>query len=477
MKHPSMWTRLMIGTGIAVTMVLAVSMVFIFQAVARMMRREVRAQLLESAAILAKSSELEPAGVVYEWHEAIQSGSATGVPGYFQFWDCRSGRSVGSPALAGASLERFHGALDETVLRPITLPDGRPALAAGLLHLPFLDDDGRESMARSGALLKPADFPQVLVCARETTTLDQKLARVRRHFLRAGAATLAAIWITTALVIRRTLRPLNHLAGRLEERSRQDSGPLPAIPPDLPRELTGLAYAFNRTLERAETGRERERQFALHAAHELRTPVAGIRATLEQAVRLPREADDLRARIRSALHLAAGMSETIDSLMRLARIRGGSEKAIRKPFDPAAVFDELLDEASGTLVERRFALRREGPRRGIAAEGDPDLFRVVLVILIDNAVRHSPEGSEIDAVFMDEVGRFTIRLANPAPGIRSSELPGLFELFQRGAAQQSTGGAGLGLSLAREITWLLGGTISLRLEDPSLLVVELLFPR
>jgi signal transduction histidine kinase len=476
MSHPSMRNRLLAGTGLAVTAVLLVSMVLIYQSVARMLRKEVRMQLIESAALLAKSSELEPGGVVYEWHEALESGTPTGVPGYFQFWDRKTGHTVASPALGEGSLEPFHGDLDRIVLRPITLPDGRPAMAAGLLHHPFLDDEAQAEMERLGKILRPQDFPQVLVCARETQSLAAKLARMKWHLVRAGTATLLAIWIAVGLVSRRTLKPINALARRLDERSRQDQGAIPPTPDDLPMELTGLAGAFNRTLERVEAARERESQFALHAAHELRTPIAGIQATLEQAVSRPREAEDLRRRIDSALGIAKAMGTTIHSLMRLARVRGGIERPQNQEFDAAAAVSEMIEGMAERFAGRGLRLARLGPERDVLLTSDPSQFHLVVSTLLDNVARHAPQGSEVTAEVSRAADRFELHLTNPAPDLATEELPGLVAPFQRGRQVATADGAGLGLSLAHEVARLLEGELELRIDSEGLLHAVLTLP-
>jgi signal transduction histidine kinase len=450
--------RLMLGTGLVVTVVLIISLVIIHQSITRMLRKEVRMQLLGSASILAKSSELEPGGVVYEWKQALESGSGTGVSGHFQFSDVRSGNSVGSPALKGASMEPFHGGLNQPVLKSIILPDGQPAMAVGLLHLPFLDAEGLEEMKRLGKVLEPQDFPQILVCARETGSLDDKLGRMRGHLLRAGSATLLAIWLSVWFITNRTLRPIDQLALRLDQRSREDSGPMPAIPDDLPVELTGLADAFNRTLVRVEAARERERQFALHAAHELRTPVAGIQATLEQALSRPREISDLGDRVAVALAITEEMRGTIQSLMRLARLRGGLEAITTGMIDPAAVLREALHAERDRLDAAGLRLDSGMPESTTRVVSDADLLRLLLSILIDNAIRHAPTGSVVRAEMETGTEGISIILSNDADGLAEKDLERIFEPFQRGKVD-GEGGAGLGLSLAREIVRLLGGTL------------------
>ncbi|MBB5350773.1 signal transduction histidine kinase [Haloferula luteola] len=476
MSHPSMRNRLLAGTALIVTLVLLVSMVIIYQSFARILRKEIRMQLVESAALLAKSAELEPEGVVYEWHEALESGSSIGVPGLFQFWNLNQGTTLSSPALKGASLKPFHGELDEIVVRPVKLPDGRPAMAAGLLHLPFLDAEGIEEMKQRGQVLTPSDFPQVLVCARETESLDAKLRRIQWHLIRAGSATLLAIAISTAFIIRRNLRPIHSLTRRLDARSLQDGGPIPPTPEDLPRELTGLANAFNRTLERVEAARERERQFALHAAHELRTPIAGIQATLEQAVSRQRSSEELQTRIHSALNLAHDMGATIHTLMRLARLRGGLEMPVAESFDPAALVHALFQEGADRFSARSLLLQIEGPMSGPLLNSDPELLRVVLATLMDNILRHAPSDSDVSIVIEENSEGFSLQLTNSAPQLIHHELVDLFEPFQRGQQVAASEGSGLGLSLAREIVRLLGGAITLKLQHGQF-TVALTLPR
>ncbi|MGB6223603.1 sensor histidine kinase [Haloferula sp.] len=468
--------RLLVGTGLFVTVVLLISQVVIYQSIARMLRKEIRMQLLESASILAKSAELEIDKVVYEWQEALESNADTSIAGLFQFWDLNTGNAVGSPALKGGSLEMFHGELNQSIIREVVLPDGRPALAVGLMHLPFLDAGTFEEMKALGRFLRPEDFPQVLVCARETATLDGKLTRMKWHLVRAGSATLLTIWLSILTITIWTMRPIRELERRLEESSKKDSGAIPEIPDNLPVELRGLAEAFNRTLERVEAARDRERDFALHAAHELRTPIAGIQATLEQALHRERSQDDLRERIGNALVLTEDMRGTIQSLMKLARVRGRIEKVESDEFDPWELVDEILASEGRRIAERKLSVARDfqGPFR--ACQSDRSLVKIVIMTLVDNAVRYAPAGSRIELRAAEKDGRFLLRIENECFDLGQEDLARVFEPFQRGGSTAGEG-AGLGLSLAREIAELLGGSVKMELsEEKDRVLVELTLP-
>lgn len=473
MKRPSMRLRLLVGTGLFVTVVLLISQVMIYQSIAQMLRKEIPMQLLESASILAKSAELETDKVVYEWQEALESNADASIAGLFQFWDLKTGVGVGSPALEGASLEIFYGELNQPIIQPITLYDGRPALAVGLKLLPFLDAGTLGEMEKIGKFLKPEDFPQVLVCARETATLNNKLGRMKWHLFRAGSATLLTIWLSILAITMWTMKPIRELERRFEERAKDDSGPLPEIPDDLPVELRGLTEAFNRTLKRAEAARDRERDFAMHAAHELRTPIAGIQATLEQALLRDRPADDLRDRIGNALLVTEGMRGTIQSLMKLARVRGRIEKVEIAAFDPRVLVKEMVEIERPRFRDRKLELSEDiiGPSKGFAS--DAQLLKIVVATLLDNVVRHAPEGTDAD-IRLELLDGMLLQISNACRGLKAEEMTRLFEPFQRGALAGGEG-AGLGLSLAKEIAGLLGGELKMDLKDDRV-TVELHLP-
>lgn len=469
MRHPSIRLRLLLGAGSLVTLALVAGSVTTYRGIKRTLEKEVRQQLRQSASLLAKSAELEPEGVVYEWNEAMQMPYHANVTGLFEFWDLKSGHSLSSPDLKGASLPQFHGELNEQVVRSITLPDGTPAQAIGLLHLPFLDDDGLEEMKEKGSILDPRDYPQVVVIARETRSTEARLLRIRTHLLRSGGGTLIALWISIMLISRWSLYPLRGFTESIMKRSTEEGTPAPEIPPNLPVELTGLARAFNAALARVESARHRERDFARHAAHELRTPIAGVQATLEQAIHRPRSSEDLTERIGEALQLVGGIRTTLNGLMRLARLRGGLEAVSVSPFDPVAILLETIEHSRPAILEKALVLEvpDEEARPAGPLTSDPGLFRVLVTNLVENAVRYTPAGGSLWLHVDDAADHFAFSLRNDRGALDPRDHERLFEPFQRGsdAADDEGGHAGLGLSLCREIAKLLGATLSMEFED------------
>ncbi len=477
MKPLSLRSKLMLSGGLGVTVILIVAFLIIHRSITTMLADEIRKDLIASASILTKSSELEPSGVAYEWHEALKSNGKSEVIGVFQFWDQTSGHSVGSPELKASSLEKFHGKLNEAVIKKVTLPDGKSAWAVGILHLPFLDAAGVEEMKHAGTILKPEDFPQVLVYAHETTQHDAQIAYISKAFLIAGLSILAAIWGAIWTVIHRSLKTINDFSKLLDEHSSVNARSTIPDAATLPEELTGLTTAYNRILARLEADREREKQFAMHAAHELRTPIAGIQATLEQAVNRPRTEEDLKQRIHAALGIVKNMSSMVNSLMRLARMRGGIEKQTREPFDPAASVWLVVDQHQEEFDQYKVHVQRNGIEKTTSLMGDLDLFQMIISILLDNITRHAPQDSEASVSIIDENHQFSVSFKNKAPQLNQEHLTQLLEPFQRGPQAASVEGAGLGLSLAKEIATMLDGTLNLSLDVEQNFTAEVLFSR
>lgn len=462
MKRPSIRRRLILGCLLVTAVVLGLSKVSIYREVERSLRQKLDRHLLQSANLLSKSVELEAGGIIYEWKEALDSAGGQELDGLFQFWDLESDVTTRSPDLKGEDLEFFHGGLHEPIFRDVVLADGKSARAVGLLHYPFINSYGLAEMKRRGKILSIRDYPQVVVCARDNSGVDSELRATRIQLYKSSAFTLVGIGLAIYLIIRWTLAPIDQLASALVKRSTQVGTPLPSIPENLPIELLPLSSAFNSTLERVELARAHEKDFAFSAAHQLRTPIAGIHAILELAHSKPKEGEDLHQRIGSALEVTREMKMTINTLMRLARLRGGVEKPTVAIYRPSFVLCELAaKEADGN--NRELDLKEIDPAPVL--EGDEGMFRMLATNLIENAFRHAPEGSVIRIVGRME-GGYVFDVINLRGDFDGKDAERIFRPFQRGGTVSvNTPGAGLGLALAKEIVAYLGGSLELLLDE------------
>jgi signal transduction histidine kinase len=211
------------------------------------------------------------------------------------------------------------------------------------------------------------------------------------------------------------------------------------------------------SIDRRQAALQRQREFTANASHELRTPLTVIRASVEDLRRNSRSRvadvgdalDDMDAEVR---HLTA----LVEDMLLLARTDSGVVQLDRTPLDLA----DITVEATSTLA----AL---GQERGVSVVadplptpvlGDPLRLRQLVTILVDNAIRHSPSGSEVAVRVRPANGAAFLWVEDQGHGIKPEDLPRLFERFWR-ADNAPAGGTGLGLSIARWVVEQHGGTI------------------
>jgi signal transduction histidine kinase len=275
--------------------------------------------------------------------------------------------------------------------------------------------------------------------------------------LGAGVLMLAAVAASiTWRVVGRTLGPVEAIRAQLAEISATDLSRRVPQPPGQD-EIAQLARTANETLDRLERAVARQRQFASDASHELRTPIAGLRANLEDASMHP-EDNDLRGVIQSALRDTDRLESIVTDLLLLARIGTGGS-TVQEPLDLAAL-------AAAEVGRRAFEVKvvtELAP--GVMVRGVRMQLVRLLGNLLDNAERYAE--SRVTVEVGRRAGQALLVVTDDGIGIAPADRGRVFERFTRldTARSRDAGGAGLGLAIAREIAQAHGGT--LRIEDHS----------
>ena len=281
-------------------------------------------------------------------------------------------------------------------------------------------------------------------------------------------ALAALIWLSVG----RGLLPLRRLASGLAGRSAADLHPLATE--GMATELLPVSRAMNGLFGRLRDARERERSFAAYAAHELKTPLAGLRTQAQIALGSNRDRD---VRDRALVRIVEGVDRTsrlVRQLLDLAEAEADRERSNERP-EPAA------DVMQGIVAD----LAPVGGRRGVRvrlslafeqfALHDRLLFTLAMRNVLENALQHSPEGEVVDCDIEKHDARFVLRVADRGPGMSEEDLAHAYDRFYRSRHARADG-TGLGLSIARAAVERMGGSVCLENREPSGLVAHVLLP-
>jgi signal transduction histidine kinase len=386
---------------------------------------------------------------------------------YFQMTREDGTTFASSPSLADRDLSPTAASSDGVCIGDLSLPDGRAGRAIELRFTPRpeVDDDGRPRIASGPA-------PTLLLTlARDRGELDRTL-RVLWSSLLGGAIVLA--FGSAGIVswaVRRGLRPLRGVA---EQAARINADTLDDRFPtaELPAELRPIATRLNDLLARLAESFRRERRFTADVAHELRTPIAELRAMAEVAMKWPEDATAAsgQQQARDTLTIARQMEAVVTTLLSLARCHAGAlAVSIRSSVDLCRLIHEAWQPLQASAIERGLQVDFDLPPAAKFST-DPALFSAVLANLFANAVRYTPRGGEVRcAASGTENGQFIVSVENTADNLRAEDLAHLFEPFWRKDAARTDGShCGLGLALVSAYAKLLGLSIEADLPAADL---------
>jgi heavy metal sensor kinase len=269
-------------------------------------------------------------------------------------------------------------------------------------------------------------------------------------------ASLLGYWLSG-----RSLAPVNRIietAGRIGAQNLSSRLDVPAVRDELRR----LTETLNAMLARIEASFKSITQFTADASHDLRTPVAVIRATAEITLRKPRTQEEYRRALSTILETSVDTSELLENLLTLARADAGASGMEMRRLDLSAHVQKARERAALLGLEKALDVTATTPIEPVWVKADAVAVDRLLLILLDNAVKYSPTGGrcEIALSRSETVARITVR--DSGAGIPETELNHIFDRFYRvdRARSKNTGGAGLGLAIARWITEMHGGTIA-----------------
>lgn len=295
--------------------------------------------------------------------------------------------------------------------------------------------------------------------------LDQAfLAEQARHLWLIGGLALLLAALSALLAARALRDPVRKLVEGIRRLSAGDFAA--RIDIDRQDELGELASGFNRlarTLERHEASR---RQWAADTSHELRTPIAVLRAELEALLDGVRQPD---RRTLEALHgQVLSLGKLVEDLNELTRADVGQLQYSMSLVEPGAILLQVAQAYTERFAEAGIAITMPRTTHMATVQGDAERLRQLFVNLLENTLRYTDRGGRVELAVVRSGTEVVIRLEDSAPGVPDEALPHLFDRFYRADASRSRdkGGSGLGLALSKKIVEAHGGTIT---AEPSAL--------
>ena len=291
----------------------------------------------------------------------------------------------------------------------------------------------------------------------------EALARFRLILLLAAplllmAASVGGYWLSS-----RALAPVDQISRAAQRISIENL----ADRLDVPRtgdQLQRLSDTLNATFSRLEASVRRMKQFTADASHELRAPISLIRTTAEVAVQRDRAAEEYRRALDDILEESERTSQVVDSLMLLARADSGKGTLECLPADARAVVRGAIEQGEKLAQNHALTFTACLPANPLPIEADSDALRRAILILIDNAVKYTPEGGAVKVELSARDGFAITSVSDTGIGIASGDLGHVFDRFWRAdrARSREQGGAGLGLSIAKWIVEAHRGSIDVR---------------
>lgn len=359
-----------------------------------------------------------------------------------------------------------------------TLPQPKPS---GDVSTPMFTNfavDGQAMRMASVFITNNADPDDVLVIS-TAESVHKRHALARELLLSTVPIELLLIAIAMTLVwlgINRSLRVLDPLARELRQRDASDLSPLRTI--DAPVEVQPLVATIDALLARMDRTLRQQQRFIADAAHQLRTPLAGLRLQAERALADP-SPETVREALMHVERLSAGTARAAGQLLALARAQAPDESlGVAVPLDLALLVRDQVAARVPAAIGHGIDLGYVGPDHGVTVTGDAVLLREMLGNLIDNASRYGSRDGGIITVGLEtgDKGGCILSVQDNGPGVDPELMPRLGERFFR-AVGNGHEGTGLGLAIVREIAERHGADVTFsNHSDPHGLRVEIRFP-
>lgn len=298
---------------------------------------------------------------------------------------------------------------------------------------------------------------EYLVQVAEAREARQRLTgEVLEKLVQPLALALPLLGLIVWVAVGAALRPVGSIADAI---ARRGPGFLAPIEGEVPAEIAPMVQRLNGLLARVAGTLEDERRFTSDAAHELRTPLAALKAQIQVALGATDAGEHARA-LDFAVTASDRATHLVEQLLTLARLDSDAWRSQAGPVDLRALAAQGLADAAPAARAKRIELALEAPE-GVRVPGHAGLLSVLLRNLLDNAIRYSPEGTTVTVRVLPGSGSVTLGACDQGPGIPAQARAAALRRFHRLEGTEAPG-SGLGLSIVARIAELHGARLTLQ---------------
>lgn len=303
----------------------------------------------------------------------------------------------------------------------------------------------------------------------EVATSRKELRETLEQFLQVLYITVPAFLLFAAFggywMSRRALTPVDEITHTARSIGAQNLSMRLSVP-QTRDELERLATTLNEMLSRLDAAFQRITQFTADASHELRTPVSVMRTSAELALRKSRTESEYREALSQILSEAEKVSQLIEQLLLLARADSGPARISTTRANLNEILEKAWRHANILAEAKHLNSEDQTPPAPVWVHGDPALLERLFLILLDNAVKYTPDGGRIELRLSFENDAVVTEIRDTGIGIAPEDIPHIFDRFYRADRVRSreTGGTGLGLAIGRWIADAHGGQIRVQSE-------------
>ena len=478
----SLHSRFLLGMIGGMLLLLLVFDIIIYTAIRRGLYNQFDESLIDTAQMLVATIDYEEKGIELEFEARITEFQRTHRSAYFQFWSHEGSVLLRSPSLGTDDLTRWESSLDAPTFKEIRLSNKRLTRAVGLQFTPRLEHEGEgnndQEDHEEDSYIQGAAEQQIitLVMARDTSELRSQLLFLSWLLLIASLVVVILSFLVASFVVARGLIPLHSLAAEIATikednlTDRIDVGPLP-------KEIAPIKQRLNELLGRLESSFSRERRFTADVAHELRTPLAGVRTTLEVTLTRDRDGDEYRGALGDCLEITKNMQAIVDNLLALARLDAQMITFQHERIQLVALLDSCWRRFADRASERDIVFENHLSAE-LTCDSDPEILTMVFSNVLANAVEYTNEQGRICVTARPDDKTLEIMFTNTGCSLTDEQVGQVFDRFWRGDSSRTEVGihCGLGLSLVRMVIEALGGSTLVEIQEESQFVLRLNLP-